>query len=198
MTTSISQQEPKVGVASFEPVEGGYLFATANPWIFGPTRNYIVTEAQRSALLDVMSVPRPGLRLALMGVAIIVFTVVVSLLWWLFSGHENPTGSDLAGMVVTLLGPLYLAAVVLIRGHLRRIAPILAAAVPTTARLTPSKRGAIPTKLLNVAIAFWVIAAAIQVTLVAMHPTVFNVGAAAFAALFAAYLARQRWQRDAS
>ena len=70
--------------------------------------------------------------------------------------------------------------------------------MPTTAKLTPSKRGVIPTKLLNVAIALWAIAAAIELSLVAMRPTLFNAGAAVFAALFAAYLARQRWQRDAS
>ena len=203
MTTSTAQDAPSssYGVL-FHPVEGGYLLETPNPWIFGRGPRFIVTEAQRSALLNLMRARRAGLRITLSVAGLLAFTVVVSLLWWLFSGHDNPTGFDLVGMTVTLLGPLYIAAVVMVRRHLRRIAPILAAAVPTQARLTGRERArapfAMPTKLLDAAIVVWAVAAVFAVAMLAIQPTPSNVGWAAFATAFAASLLYRRWQRKAS
>jgi hypothetical protein len=35
---------------SFKPVAEGYLYRAPNPWLFGPTRHYVVTEEQKAAL----------------------------------------------------------------------------------------------------------------------------------------------------
>jgi len=35
---------------SFKPVPEGYLYRAPSPWLFGPTRHYVVTEQQKAAL----------------------------------------------------------------------------------------------------------------------------------------------------
>lgn len=35
---------------SFKAVEGGYIFETPPPWVFGPVRAYFVTEVQKAAI----------------------------------------------------------------------------------------------------------------------------------------------------
>jgi hypothetical protein len=41
--------------AFFRPTAGGYLCGAPNPYVFGGGKHYIVTEAQREAILDVLA-----------------------------------------------------------------------------------------------------------------------------------------------
>jgi hypothetical protein len=35
---------------SFRPTAGGYVFQTPNPWLLGPSRRYLVNEAQKAEI----------------------------------------------------------------------------------------------------------------------------------------------------
>lgn len=120
--------------AIFKSVDGGYLYETPSPWLLGPSRRYIVDEAQKAELLAIASDPRRGRRIAFYIAAIIAWTVLVAGVWSLYATHPQPTALDLLGIAVLTLVPLYIAAVVLLRRHLRRLEPVLRSAVATHAR----------------------------------------------------------------
>ena len=173
MTTRPSQNAFRFGQACFKPVDGGFLFETPNPWIFAPGRRYVVTEAQRSALVDIITPRRPVLLVVVISVLLVVLGAGIGLLWWRIGGHENPTARDLLGMIVTAAVLVYPAGVVLVRRHLRRIAPIVAGAVPTQAKLTVLERyqavgDAMPTRLLKIGVVIWSLSLVMQVVSLAM------------------------------
>src|SRR5260221_14213882 len=35
--------------AFFKRADGGYIYGSPNPWMFGPTANYVVPEAEKAA-----------------------------------------------------------------------------------------------------------------------------------------------------
>jgi hypothetical protein len=168
MTTLASQYAVSFGKALFKPIDGGFLFETPNPWIFAPGRRYVVTETQRSALLEIITPRRPVLRIVVISSLLVALGVGVGLLWWRIGGHENPTALDLLGMIVTAVVPLYVAGLVAVRRYLRRLAPIVAGAIPTQAKLTVRERyqavgDAMPTKLLKAGVVIWSLSLVIQV-----------------------------------
>jgi hypothetical protein len=36
----------------FKRSDGGFIYASPNPWLFGPTVNYVVTEAEKAAIAN--------------------------------------------------------------------------------------------------------------------------------------------------
>jgi hypothetical protein len=162
----------RIEEAHFKPIDGGWLFEAPNAWVFAPGRRYVVTEAQRSALLDIMRPRRPDVHVYRLVGAITTFAIGIILLWCLISGHKNPTTLDVVSVAAIIFVPVYLAAVVMIRRQLRRIAPILTAAVPTQAQSTVGQRyeaiaTAIPAKVLVQGIVVFVLLAILQAVRIA-------------------------------
>ena len=206
MTTRTSGTAAAYFKPKFKPIAGGYLFEAPSPWIFGPSRRYIVTEEQKSLLVGVLTPRRPALALALMTVAILAFASGAVILCGLLSAYQKPTALGLVAIIVTILAPLY-AALVTIRGVLRRIEPIVAAAVPTQAKFSPQDRvlavgNAMPTTILKLGVVVWTFSALrgiIALTVPASvpflgktHVTMFDVVISLLLAVFNAYILYKR------
>lgn len=160
MSDGIFPNSVQIAESRFKRMGDGYLFETPNPWIFAPGRRYLVSEAQKAELIGMMTPRRAGLRIVLASAAAIAFGCGLGALWWKIAGHDYPTALDQLGMAITGLVPIYFLAVVLIRRHLRRIAPIVAAALPTDTRFTARERrqaidNATPTKGLVLGVVGW-------------------------------------------
>jgi hypothetical protein len=120
----------------FKPVPEGYVYQAPNPWVFGRMRRYIVSEAQKAALLAIVTPPRPWLRIAVITAAIMLWTGAVAGAMWAITGDDQPTTIDFLIMMTLILGPIYLAWVAALRRNLRRMRPILAGAPTTQERIT--------------------------------------------------------------
>jgi len=120
----------------FKPVPGGYIYQAPNPWVFGRMRRYIVTEAQKTALVAIVAPRRPWLRITVITVAILLWAGGVGGAMWAITGHDQPTAIDFLVMMVLILGPIYLACVAALQRNLRRMQPILAGAPTTQERIT--------------------------------------------------------------
>ena len=160
-------QDSRLTQAYFKPLADGYLFETSSPWLLAPCRHYFVTEEQKSALLGVL---RPGpstLHIVLTATIIMVITCGIALLWWKLLPHMNPTTPDAFGMGALFLIALYVALVLKVRRFLRRIAPVVADAVPTTEKRSMRERfvantSAMPTKIVVFCLVLWSAAAVVD------------------------------------
>jgi TPR repeat protein len=124
----------------------GYLYRAPNPWVFGRCDHYLVTEAQRDAIVAVLvprsSVKTPTFRLTTaLGISVLALTIL-SLIGCLLVmyGDRYPiaaSGGVIAAVLVLAL--LLFTLVALNRLAKRQVAnlqPILASAVPTKERIT--------------------------------------------------------------
>jgi hypothetical protein len=122
--------------AAFKPVAGGYLFQSRNPWLIGPSRRYLVTEAQKAEivaqLLGSVRRARPwmipislAISLAMMGLFFIVMN-------WLRSHQMATEGALVAFVVVLTAVPIVALHVV----RMRTLAPLVADLPTTTERMT--------------------------------------------------------------
>jgi hypothetical protein len=123
-------------VALFKAVAGGYLFQAPNPWVFGPMRRYVVGEAQKAALLAIVTPRRPAVLITIVTSAILLWAGAAGGIMWAVTGHDQPTALDFAALMALILVPIYLAWVVALQCKLRRMQPVLATAVPTQQRIT--------------------------------------------------------------
>jgi hypothetical protein len=112
----------------FRPVQGGYLYDAPNPWLAGRGARYIVNEAQRAALLDIVKPQRNGLR---------IFAVT----WlWAATSHGHMGNLAMVGVMVTTLVPFYLVGVAYRFRYLARIAPVVSTAIETDQTFSTSER----------------------------------------------------------
>src|SRR3984957_3072817 len=167
MKASLSRDRSRLAEALFKPLDGGYLFETPNPWIFAPSRRYLVTEAQKAVLLGPFRPLPTTLRIVLLSMVVMAIACGVALLWWKFSPHMNPTARDELGMGAAFVAAIYVAMLVKVRRYLRRLAPILVTAVPTTAKRSFRERflantSAIPTKIVVFCLVLWSVAAVVD------------------------------------
>jgi hypothetical protein len=184
----------------FKRVGDRFVYQAPNPWIFGPTSRYLVTEAQKAALVAIVVPRRPKLRIAIVSAAILLWTGIVATIMWAFSGHNDPTASDVLVMMSLILVPVYFAWVVALQRNLRRMQPIIANAPRTDERITrPELRKAMidalsyrKSLLLG---ATWTFSSLMQVSILLMrngrHPLFSDAGSCmiAFAAILGAALA---------
>jgi len=120
----------------FKRVAGGNVFQAPNPWVFGRTSRHIVSDAQKAALLAIITPRRPVLRIALITAVIVAWAGVAGVIVWALSSHKDATAADVLAIVALVLVPIYLAWVVALQRNLRRMRPILADAPPTQERIT--------------------------------------------------------------
>jgi hypothetical protein len=120
----------------FKEVGGGYVFQAPNPWLFGPRSRYLVTPAQKAELLAIITPRRPILRVAVITIAILLWTVLAATIVWAVSSHEDPTAIDAAAMFALIVIPMLLALVVALQRNLRRMQRVLVAAPRTEQQIT--------------------------------------------------------------
>ena len=128
--------------ASFRPADGGYVFQSPNPWIFGWPRYYLVSEAQKAELLPYLGRWRLLLLLTVLAEAVILgsFVAFVKLAPATFLRLAAPAfhfgvGVFAVGMFVLLM--LLMAPLIVIpQLYLnRRLGPVLATAPRTSQRI---------------------------------------------------------------
>ena len=132
--------------ASFKPVAAGYIYRAPKPWVFGRPEHYLVSAAQRDAIIEIL-VPQtptttPVTRLTrLMVISAVAFSVALLTmnLLFLFS-VQYPALTTLAG-VASVLTVSFLATTLTILHRLAllqlaRLRPILASATATTDRIS--------------------------------------------------------------
>lgn len=131
-----------VNQASFRPADGGYVFQSPNPWIFGWPRYYLVNEAQKAQIIPYLGRWRLLLMLTVLAEAIMLasFIAFVKLAPATFLRLMAPvfhfgTGVFAVGMFVVLM--LLMAPLIVIpQLYLnRRLAPVLAVAPRTSQRI---------------------------------------------------------------
>jgi hypothetical protein len=128
--------------ASFKPTDDGYIFQSPNPWIFGWPRYYLVSEAQRAAILPYLGrwrllllisvlaeVALLGLLIAFLNLAPAAFLRLVA------PAFHFGIGIFAVGMFVllmVLLAPLIAIPQIYLN---RRLAPLLAGVPRTEQRI---------------------------------------------------------------
>jgi hypothetical protein len=122
---------------TFQPVPGGYLYR--EPFrLSSKAQHYLVSEAQKAQLAALTIPRRPVLwYIALWGsLCAMIATACVAI--WLYTGHDEPTASDIIGMMVLTTAQILVAFAILRWWKLRRLRPILATLQPTQLRVTQS------------------------------------------------------------
>jgi hypothetical protein len=150
----------EIEAASFQPVEGGYLYEAPSALIFAPGARYIVSEAQKAELLAILTPRRPMLRIVLIVAAVLALILAETVVLRTVLGHDQPTVLDFVKLAIITVAPAYIAGLVLMRRHLRRLQRILRTAVPTQKRRTILERlqavvAGMSTKKLVLLAIFW-------------------------------------------
>src|SRR5438105_4507902 len=108
-----------------------YVYQSPNPWVFGRSERYLVTEAQKAELMTLIAARRPNLRTMLITAGVLFWAAAASLIVWTLSPHENPTALDALAIAALVLIPPYLACVAALHWQQSRIRPIIVDAPPT-------------------------------------------------------------------
>lgn len=108
----------------FKPVPGGWVYRAPNPWVFGDTPHYFVTDAQK-AEIENLSAWNPARTTAALSIIVVAWVMLVAFYMSLVTGHDEPTARDLFLMVPLIILPLLglLPLVALLK--LRRLMPLL-------------------------------------------------------------------------
>jgi hypothetical protein len=120
----------------FKRVPGGYVFQQPNPWVFGRSTRYLVNEAQKSALLAIITPRRPILRIAVITIGFFLWAGAAGTIVWAVSSHDEPTASDVFAMFALILVPMFVALVIALQRNLRRMRSVIAGAPRTDERIT--------------------------------------------------------------
>jgi hypothetical protein len=121
----------------FKPVAGGYVYRRPTAWLFGSSKHFLVTEAQKAAILAVLAAAtRSVLWVAgLTWLALSALLATALTLWAYRSGHYV-RGLDGISVLVAMMLSVYPAFVASRQAMLRRLRPILAMLAPTNERIT--------------------------------------------------------------
>src|SRR6266700_326967 len=116
----------------FKPTAGGYVFQAQNPWLLGPSRHYLVNEAQKAELVACL---RRRLRVILPGAAIFMLIALGILM---FAGSSaDALGLSTWGFVALLAFTLVLLSAIVPHLYLMRlIRPLIARLQRTDERIT--------------------------------------------------------------
>jgi hypothetical protein len=123
----------------FKSVPGGYIFQVPPPTVFHSTAAYVVNEAQKAQILDIM-------RARVWAITATWAGIVAALLVGLVIGHFGASGIDIVIVPAGAFFVLYIA-ITCLGFHLtqRRLEPVLASLPRSNERLFPaSKRNTPP------------------------------------------------------
>ncbi len=96
----------------FKPIGDRYVFQAPNPWVFGSKDRYLVDDAQKQELLAIVMPRRPMVRIAVISIGILLWTVAASMIVWAISPHADPSVVDAVAMFVLILVPIFFALIV--------------------------------------------------------------------------------------
>jgi hypothetical protein len=125
-------------IAVFKPVSGGFVCQVPNEWLIGRSRRYLVTEAQKDAIIAQSA--RPTLIAIFcwtMAMAALGIGAAMALTWVRHSYQfDEATLSDIVILVAATLLSMWLAAKMAFRPVMGRLRPLLASLPKTDIRLT--------------------------------------------------------------
>jgi hypothetical protein len=124
--------------AMFKQVPGGHVFRAPKPWLFGAAPHYLVSEAQKAELVEILTPLWPYQRRA---VLVIVPTLGLLLLVVAINGAMGPffLAAPMLGVAlwsVLIAATLALAQYIENRPMQRRLQPVLAGLARTDERIT--------------------------------------------------------------
>jgi hypothetical protein len=124
-------------IVYFKPVSGGYVYRAPNTWLFGSRRHFLVTEAQKAAIVAIVS-STVGPVLWTTGATWIALSALLGTafsLWTYSGGYYGPIPAGISLMTSMMLS-IYPAFVLSRQLLLRGLRPILATLPPTSERIT--------------------------------------------------------------
>ena len=151
----VSDARSSIEAILFKPAAGGFIYRAPNPWVFGAADHFLVNEAQKHDILEIVVARRPILRLAAITVALLLWGIGIGTLCWAFSGHEDPTAADVVVMIVMTIAAMFLALHGAIRRKLRRLQPILAGLPRSNERITSAELRKAMTGSISFKAALW-------------------------------------------
>ncbi len=127
--------EFRKSVVFFKPVPGGYVYRAPNTWLLGSRRHFLVTEAQKAAILAIAS-STVGPVLWITGATWIALSALLgaALSLWMYRYYRP--GLVGIGAMISMMLSIYPAFVLSRQLLLRRLRPILATLPPTSERIT--------------------------------------------------------------
>ena len=73
----------------FKKVAGGYVYRAPNPWLFGKGRHYLVSEAQKEEIAEILKLKWPLLSTAIVMAFIVVAGAASGVAAWGFFRHQD-------------------------------------------------------------------------------------------------------------
>jgi hypothetical protein len=121
----------------FKPVSGGYVYRAPNRWLFGFQEHFLVSDAQKAAILATITTSgQPVLWIT--GIAWILQSALfgTALSLWAHRSGYYAAGLNAVIAVIVMILSIYPAFVVSRQLLLHRLRPILAGLSPTNDRIT--------------------------------------------------------------
>src|SRR4051812_9907284 len=95
---AVARSSDLVQATMFKALGDGFVFQVPRAWPFGSVRHYLVTEAQKAAIVErLMGYGTRSLLLALLIWVSLLGGIAVSIA--LLTGHDDPTLADVAVLV---------------------------------------------------------------------------------------------------
>ena len=125
--------------ALFQPAPGGYVYRQPFHWSFRPRPHYLVNEEQKDALVAITMAKRPILAQVIMWTALCAMVALACLAMWAITGHDDPTGVDIVGMIALTASQIFIAFAGLRWWKLRELRPLLGTLTRTDLRIEPAQ-----------------------------------------------------------
>jgi hypothetical protein len=121
----------------FKPVSGGYVYGAPNGWLFGSREHFLVTEAQKAAILATVSSSTRSV-LWVTGISWIALSALLGTAVSLWAYRSGYSAAGLNGVIATIavMVSIYPAFLISRQLLLRRLRPILATLPSTNERIT--------------------------------------------------------------
>jgi hypothetical protein len=117
---------------AFKRIDGGYIFQSRNPWLFGPSHHYVVTEAQKNAIAgrirDTLREVKPMAFGALVIMPILIFGGTALLM---LTGRATPVA--IIALMLAVFGPYIW---LLHMYSMRKLRPLITNLPRTSERIT--------------------------------------------------------------
>ncbi len=127
----------EIEYAMFKKVANGYIFRAPGLRLFGAGRHYLVNEAQKAEIVEILKLKEQPSRSIMMGLIFGVVIVIVVMAWAYFGYHDREPG--IAGyllMTVLVLAAIFAVAQVYAWVRFFRLRPVLAHAPRSNERIS--------------------------------------------------------------
>src|SRR6202040_113302 len=107
----------------FKKVAGGYVYRAPNPWLFGKGRHYLVSEAQKEEIAEILKLKWPLLSTAIVMAFIVVAGGASGVAAWGFSRHEVFGFSQVLLILALIIVSVFIAVTALNLGRFLLLKP---------------------------------------------------------------------------